>query len=109
FHAEGTDLFVLLIGKDDIDLLDVGMGGNVIFGEIMVHDATDTVVHEGLLVKRHADTHHNAAENLAACGLRVEDSARGHCTYDPRYSDDGELFIDTRLGKNGRMRIACEF
>jgi hypothetical protein len=43
-------------------VFDVGTGGNVVLGKLMVHDAADAVVHQRLLVKRRVDAHHDPAE-----------------------------------------------
>jgi hypothetical protein len=46
-----------------------------------------------------ADTHDNAAEDLAARRFRIDDAARGNGADDPRHADDAQLLIDLIFGK----------
>ena len=51
--AERADLIVVLVDEDDLDVLDVRMGRNMILSEIVVHDLAKAVIRYPLLMQRH--------------------------------------------------------
>ena len=72
----GIDDLVVLLDEDDVDVVDIGVDRDVILGEVVVHEAAEARDRARLLLQRHADAPDDAAEDLAARGLRVEDPAR---------------------------------
>ncbi len=77
----------------------VGVHGHVVFGDVGVHDAAETVVDHGLLVQCHADAPHHAAEDLAACRLRVQDAPGRDRIDDAHDADDADLLVHFHLGE----------
>ena len=74
--AEAIDLGVGLVDEDDLDLSNVGVHGDMVFGDVGVHDPAEFMVDQRLLMQRHADAPDHAADDLAARGLGVEDASR---------------------------------
>jgi hypothetical protein len=58
-----------------LDHRDVGVRGDVIAGEVRTDQATRGPVHGRLLVQSHREAPGHAADQLAACGERVDDPA----------------------------------
>jgi hypothetical protein len=77
----------------------------MIFGNICIHDAAETVVDERFLKQRHCDAPHYAAEDLAARGFRVENTAGRDRADDASDADDVELLVRLHFGKDRRVRI----
>ena len=51
----GFTLVVVLVDKDHVDVVDVGIHRHVVLGQVVVHEAAEAVVGQGLLLQRHAD------------------------------------------------------
>ena len=68
-----VDPRVVLLHPDRLKLLDVGAGGVVVAGEVVVDVVAEVGIEDALLVQRHADPHRHAAEELRAGGDRVDD------------------------------------
>ena len=64
--AQPADDAVVLCDEDHVDVVDVGIHRDVVFGEVVVHEAAQRVVGMRLLVQRLADAPHHAADDLAA-------------------------------------------
>ena len=79
--------------------------GHVVLGEIVVHEPAEPVVDQRLLVQRHAEPHHHAAQDLAARGLGVQDPPSGDGADDPGDADHAQLLVDPDLREHGRMRV----
>ena len=73
FDAERIAV-VLLIDKDDFDVVNVRVHRHMVFN-ICIDDTTELVIDLRLFVQRHADTPDHAAEDLAVCGLGVQDTS----------------------------------
>ncbi len=108
-HPERAYLVVPFIDENDFDVLDIGMGGHVVFREIVVHDLAESVIRHRLLVQRHADAHDHAAEYLASSSLRIEDATRCRRTDDAGHPDDAEFFVNTSLREYSGVRITDVF
>jgi hypothetical protein len=80
--------------------VNIGMGRHMIFGQIVIHDAAGAMIDHALLVQSHADAHNDAAENLTARRLGVEDPAGGNGAHHARYAHDAQLFIDLHLDED---------
>ena len=81
-HADDTDLAqsldaqwiddgISLVDKDHLDVVDVRIHWNMIFGNIRVHDTAEMVINQRLFVQRHADPPNHAADDLAACNFGI--------------------------------------
>ena len=82
------------------------MGRHVILREIVVHDLAEPVIDHGLLVQRHANSHHDAPQYLASRRLWIEDATGCGCANNPGNPHNAEFFVYADFGKDGRVRIA---
>ena len=78
FYADWIHDRIVLLDKNDLDVVYVGIDRNVILGEIVIHDAAVISIDKAFFVQRHAHSPNDATENLAAGGLGVQNSARRH-------------------------------
>ena len=85
--------------------MDVGVHGYMVFAEIVVHPATQPVIGERLLVKRHTDAHHHAAEDLAARSLRVDDAASSDGVDDAGDAYNAQLLIHPHFREDCAMGV----
>src|SRR5919107_6012989 len=75
--AHGVDVRVVLVDPGDVHLADVGVGGDVVLGEVLVDDVPEAPVHQALLVQRHGEAHGHPANELRPGRLGVDDVADG--------------------------------
>src|SRR5688572_24474668 len=74
---ERVDDRVLLLDEQRLDLVHVGVDGDVVVLQVRVHDAAVTVVYLGRLLQGHADAPDDAADLLTVRSLRVDYLAAG--------------------------------
>ena len=79
----------------------------MVLGNVGVHDATEPVVEQRLLVQRHADAPDDAAHDLTVGCHGVQDAPGSDSVDDSGDSNDTELLVDLYLGKDRRMDVAC--
>ena len=65
----------------------------------MIHEAAEHVVDHALLFEGHADAPDDAADDLAARGLRVQDLAGRDRVHDPGDANDAEVLVDLTSAK----------
>ena len=90
--AHGIDVRVGLVDEVDVKVVDVGVGADGVVGEVGVDDAA--VVEVGFFHEGHADAHGNAAEDLAARSLGIDDAAVVDGGDDAGDADAAEGFVD---------------
>ena len=73
--AERVEFVVGDVDGGDVDLVDVGVDGDVVLGEVFVDGAAVGGVDEGLFVEGHADAPDDAADELVGAGLLVDEGA----------------------------------
>src|SRR6266567_2776489 len=76
--ASGSERVELVVGDvegGDVDLVDVGVDGDMILGEVFVDGAAVGWVDEGLFVEGHADAPDDAADELVGAGLLINEGA----------------------------------
>src|ERR1700730_8458943 len=73
--AERVEFVVGDVEGGDVDLVDVGVDGDVILGEVFVYGAAVGWVNEGLFVEGHADAPDDAADELVGAGFGVDKGA----------------------------------
>jgi hypothetical protein len=105
FTPIGLALVVVLGHEHDVDLVDVRRDRDVILGQIVVHEAAEGVIREGLLVQRHGDAPDHAAEHLAARRLRVQDPPRRPRGDDAGHPDLAELLVHPHLREDRRVGV----
>jgi len=103
-RANRIDVVVLFVNPNGINLADICIYGNVIFGKIIVDPPPEPLVHYSLLVKCHADAPHHAADKLAAGSFRVQNSACSKTTDHSRHFNLSQIRIHANLGK---LRSKC--
>src|SRR5260370_23247447 len=74
-RSQGVEFVVGDVEGGDIDLVDVGVDGDVILGEVFVDSAAVGWVDEGLFVEGHADAPDDAADELVGSGLLIDEGA----------------------------------
>src|ERR1700744_5263598 len=77
-NAAGTEGIEFVVGdveRGDVDLMDVGVDGNVVFGEVLVNGAAIGVVDERFFVQRHADAPDDSANQLIGSSGVVDEGA----------------------------------
>src|SRR5262245_20038350 len=97
---------IMLLDKNDLDFMHICMSWHVILGDIAIHESSEPVIEQGLLMQRHADSEHDSTHYLAARRLGIEDLAGCDGTDDAGHANNAKLFIDLDFGKDGRMCIA---
>src|SRR3712207_5023578 len=95
--AERVDDGVLLLDEQRLDLVHVGVDGDVVVLEVRVHDAPEAVVYLGRLLQGHADAPHDAPYLLAVRRLRVDDTAAGRDLYRARDADLPDVGVNFDL------------
>jgi hypothetical protein len=56
--------------------------------------------------KRHADSHHYAAQNLATRRLGIDDPSRRHGGHHPRHTDLIQVLVDAHFDEHCTMHVA---
>src|SRR5438128_11043877 len=59
----------------NLDVRDIGLYGDVIFGERGIDDAPGTIVEHGFLGQCHTDAHDDAATELRNCRFWIQDAS----------------------------------
>ncbi|MNH27798.1 hypothetical protein D3C79_879240 [compost metagenome] len=93
----------MLFDEDNLDFTAVGVYRYVVFRQVVVEDSPQAVIGLRRFVQCHADTPDDTAEDLAACGLGVDDAARCHSADHPGDLDRAQVFIDLHLDEHGAM------
>src|SRR5258708_16468019 len=73
--AERVEFVVGDVEGGDVDLVDVGVDGDVVLGEVFVDGAAVGWVDEGLFVEGHADAPDDASDELVGAGLLIDEGA----------------------------------
>ncbi len=73
----GEERRVRLLEEDHVLVRDVRMHGHFVTCEIVVHEEAVPLVDGEIFHERGAHAHDHGADDLAARGFRIEDSARG--------------------------------
>src|SRR5262245_17648825 len=103
--AERVDDRIVLFDEDHINLIYVGVHGDVILRQIVVYETSEVLVHHALFFQRHADAPDNAAHNLTPGRLGIQDTPAGDGADDARDADYAQVLIDFHLREDCRMRI----
>src|SRR5580704_16351424 len=74
-RAKRVEFVVRDVEGGDVDLVDVGVDGDVVLGEVFVDRAAVGGVDEGLFVEGHADAPDDAADELVGAGFGVDEGA----------------------------------
>src|SRR5579864_5812836 len=98
-HAYGVDVRVVLLDPAHVDLPDVGVGGDVVLGEVVVHVIAEARVQHALLVQGHRQPPRHAAQQLRAGRLRIDDASGGEDPQEARDTHLAGVFIYTNLGE----------
>ena len=101
----GVDVRVVLVEPVRVDVGDVGAGGDVVLGEVVVDHVAEARVEHALLVQCHGQAHGHAADELRPGGARVDDPAGGEHAEQPRHPDLAGVAVDVRLGELGAERV----
>ena len=99
---------VLLLEEDRLDLRDVRVHRHVVVGEVAGHDPAQLLVEDGVLVERHADAPHHAAQELRAGGASIEDPAGREDADHSRDVHGSEIGVDQHLGELGAESVHGE-
>src|ERR1700722_437945 len=109
--AAGSERVEPVVGDvkcGNVDLVDVGVDGNVVLGEIFVDSATVGVVDEGLFMKGHADAPDDSAGKLIdACGV-VDEGADVVGADHASNLDHVGVSVYGNLGKDRSPRVRTE-
>src|SRR3984885_3303032 len=95
--AERVDMRIRDVEEMHVDVGDVGVGGHEVAGKVGRDELVQMRMHWALFQERHSDAPRDAADRLAARGLRVEHGANvvhAECARNPH---DAEILIDTHL------------
>src|SRR5262245_59674784 len=76
--AQWIDDGIVLFYEDHFDLADIGVDRHMVFRQAVIDEAPECLIDYGFLVQRHADSPDQAAQNLATCGLGVENATPGN-------------------------------
>src|SRR5207248_9990575 len=76
-HAHRVDVGVGLLDPAHVYLPDVGVGGDVVLSEVVVHVIAKARVQHAFLVQRHRQPPRHPPQALRAGGLRVDDVSGG--------------------------------
>ena len=77
----------------------------MIFSDVGIDDAAESVIDQCFLVQRHPDAPDHAAQNLAAGGFCVQDAPGRNRADDAHDPDHAKLFVHLHLGKDRRVRV----
>src|SRR5215210_3250363 len=99
FGTHRVDVRVLLVDPGDVDLAHVGVGGDVVLGEVVVYDVPEPFVYQALLVQRHTETHRHPADELRTGGLGVDDLPDGEDAGHARDAHLSGIRVYARLGE----------
>jgi hypothetical protein len=69
-----ADEGIRLVEPIGLDRLDVGVGGDVVAGEVVVHDMAEARIDHALLMQSHRDPLRHAPDQLRASRLWVDDT-----------------------------------
>src|SRR3954451_15782409 len=101
--AQRIDDVVSFLDEHHVDVGNVGIDRDVIFGVAVIHEAAQRVVGQGFLVQRHAYAPDHAADDLAARCFRVDDPAAGDCADHAGHGDSAEVLVHFNLDEYGRV------
>jgi integrase len=90
-----------LVQPGDVELIDVGVDGDVVLGEVVVDDVAEGRVEDALFVQRHGQAHGHSAYELRPCRRGVEDVAGGEHSDEARDPHFGGVEVDVDLRELG--------
>jgi hypothetical protein len=106
FRAERIDDQIVFFDEDHVDVVDVRINRHVIIRETVVHEASEPLVHQALLLQRHADAPDDSPHDLTARSFRIQDASACHRGDDARYLDRAQVFVDSDFRKYRRVRMS---
>src|SRR5262245_46569560 len=89
FDAERVDDGIAFRDEEDVNIMHVCVNGDVVLRQIVIHEASELLVHHALLFEGHADAPHDSTHNLTSRRFRIQDAAArnsGNDTSDLDYS-----------------------
>src|SRR5207253_7966516 len=98
-HAYGVDVGVVLVDPGHVDLPDIGVGGDVVLGEVVVDVIAEAWVQHAFLVQRHRQSPRHPAQELRAGRLRTDGATGGIDPHEARHTHLAGIHVDTHLGK----------
>src|SRR5215210_7319113 len=99
FRPHRVDVRVFFVDPGDVDLAHVGVGRDVVFGEVVVDHVSEPLVYQALLVQRHTETHRHPADELRTGGLGVDDLPDGEDAGHARDAHLSGIRVYARLGE----------
>src|SRR5579885_2842746 len=99
FRPHRVDMRVVLINPGDVDGADIGVGGDVILGKVMVYEVTKAGVKDALLVQGHREAHCHATKQLRASRFGVDDVPGGEDTEQSWHADLAGILVDVDFGE----------
>ena len=97
--AHRVDVGIVLVDPGHVHLADVGVGGDVVLGEVVVYDVPEAGIDQALLVQRHGQPHRHPADELRAGRLGVDDVPDGEHPGHARDAHLARVLVDPRLGE----------
>src|SRR5262245_34502735 len=83
--------------------MDIGVDGHMVLGEIVVHEASELLIHYAFLVESHADAPHDSTHDLASRRFWIEDASTGNRGNDTRNLDRAEVRVNFDFNKYGSV------
>src|SRR5262245_17025746 len=104
--TERTQLVVMLVDPEHVDVWYVGVARDVIAGQIVIGVVAEPRIHHALLVQRHRQPHRHATDQLRPYGPGVRDPADAEAAKHPAYPDLAGVDVDADLDELGAEGIA---
>jgi hypothetical protein len=99
---------VVLVDPRHVDVADVGVGRDVVVGEVVVHPLAERRVEDRLLHQRHRQTHRHPAEELRPRRRGVHDAPRREHAHHARDAHLARVDVDARLHELSTERVTSE-
>ena len=103
--TERRNFRIRLIYEDHIDILNIGMGRDMILAQVMIHEATEAIIHHRLFMQCHTKPPDNATDDLATRRLGIQNTPGRYRTYDSRHAVHTEILVYPHLREHGAVRM----